>query len=1199
MNIPCKEINKMKNINKFLAILLISLFSIPAIAQDDCSRSTEGTEFWLGFMMNRYKKSDHELSITVTSKVATSGKVYVGNDTSPYVEFSVAANSSKTMFLSPATDFEVLSSESEGVYKGIHVITDDPVNLYALNYQRMSSDATLVYPIDALGKDYYALCYEPNYNGKYDEKETGKNSEFLIIATEDNTNVTITPTKKTDGLKPANVPFTITMYKGEAYQVQSANTDQDTEQGDLTGSRILSDKNIAVFSGNYATVVPDTASGAWDHLYEQIPPVETWAREYVTAPIKTRLWDTFRVLAAYDNTNISVNYGAPVKLSAGEFYEFNSYGNNTAQLIQGTKPFLLAQYSNSKNADGVGESDPFMIIVSPTAQKVNKITFEAFDSEIINNYYVNIVTPKDNKENILLDGVAVNEFTDMGWADHNYSYAQVNITKGTHNIESTDTESGFLAYVYGYGAVESYGYNVGANLDILLDLGGDEVNNELVICEDESVVFAPGEIFSSYLWSDGSTEETLEASTAGEYWVEVSIQGCTLRDTVQLVTTPKPKPDLGDDRKICGGQSVELSTINDTGFFYWEDGSKSESRTITEGGTYWLMKGISYSCYGVDTMNVIVYDLPSYSTPDEITFCNEKEFEIAATADYVDSGEWKSSSPMITITQIDDLSASVIALQDGKYEFIHESKNELACEYGDTITVNVTTSPTATYEIDSLTCKGYSFTINYTGNAGEDAVFNWDFGGLEVQSGEGAGAFVISAGAENNYPLNITLSVSENNCASEPEVVEIKKIPKQNITVEPLEGCPMLDVNFKTLLSDGENYSVNFGNDNTGNLINGDNIQSYENSGIYSFSIIASNNSGCENTITGTINVFEIPDALTNIDENVCYSDTFTVSYSGTDPIQSTDWDFSDFENDAIISGSNNNAYILSAKGEESKQIGLTVVSDNGCVSEKVNVTVKIKPESEISVDINEGCPPLDVAFEALNNNTSYNYKWSFEDNTETEGANVNYEFQNTGLQDVTLIISNSNNGCENEIQLEDIVNIFSLPVIDILPAGNTFPDKSAILFENNGENIIKLEWEFGDGTTSTEIKPEHIYPGVGKYDMKLTATSENNCIAEQTKTIQIVRTDLEIPNTIIPEGHNAANQCFTPVEADMVASAYQLMIFNRWGEKIFESTEPTSWCGTLESGTIAPQGSYAWKLKFIDFSGVEFNKAGAILLLR
>src|SRR5690606_20569918 len=98
-----------------------------------------------------------------------------------------------------------------------------------------------------------------------------------VVATEDNTIVTIVPTTGTSA-RPAGVPFSITLDQGETYQLLG-----NSAATDFTGSTINSDKPIAVFSGHTCGNVPPT-TGFCDHLVEQIPPLSSLGQSFVTIP---------------------------------------------------------------------------------------------------------------------------------------------------------------------------------------------------------------------------------------------------------------------------------------------------------------------------------------------------------------------------------------------------------------------------------------------------------------------------------------------------------------------------------------------------------------------------------------------------------------------------------------------------------------------------------------------------------------------------------------------------------------------------------------------------------------------------------------------------------------------------------------------------------------------------------------------------
>ena len=514
-----------------LILIVLSFNPVSVFGQtESCPKTTEGTDFWFGFMEGRTFTTNGEpppyTEITLTSSYHCNYTIYIGKSKIPFV-LPAPANGTLSPFIPvqikiPWQQVEAIGSEIEPFQqKAIHLVSDSALNVYALNWAYNSSEVALVYPTPSLGKEYYAMCYDPHYSGNANGSGniTGKNSEFLIVASDTNTVVNITPTVVTDKLRPKGFPMpSITLNKGEVYQVQSANLPNLAGQGDLTGSHITSDKPIAVFGGSYSTTVPNGSSiSAWDHLYEQMPPVQSWGTKFIAVPLKTRAEDFYRILAADSSTTVRIGNNPPVLLQPGIYYPFILLSTQPS-LIESDKPILLAQFSASNSVDkppGVAnwDGDPFMVIISPVDQTREKVAFVAYSSpEVTNKFFINVVVADSVVGNIFLDGNMVNFQSLSGTG---YSYAQVPLinTQGNndHYIESRVKDEGFIAWVYGFGGVEAYGYGVGYNLDVKLNLGKNinATGKLLVRCERAGpLTIDAGNAFTTYKWNTGNPADT-------------------------------------------------------------------------------------------------------------------------------------------------------------------------------------------------------------------------------------------------------------------------------------------------------------------------------------------------------------------------------------------------------------------------------------------------------------------------------------------------------------------------------------------------------------------------------------------------------------------------------------------------------------------------------------------------------------------
>ena len=130
-------------------------------------------------------------------------------------------------------------------------------------------------------------------------------------------------------------------------------------------------------------------------------------------------------------------------------------------VISTDKPISVTQFCTGTSCDGI-PSDPFQIILSPVEQIIDYVVFDAFATSTITSYYVNIVTETPNINNVVLDGILVSSTSFIAVPNSNYSYAKLNVSSGSHTLQSA---GGILAYVYGFGADDSYGYPGGVNVN--------------------------------------------------------------------------------------------------------------------------------------------------------------------------------------------------------------------------------------------------------------------------------------------------------------------------------------------------------------------------------------------------------------------------------------------------------------------------------------------------------------------------------------------------------------------------------------------------------------------------------------------------------------------------------------------------------------------------------------------------------------
>lgn len=577
--------------------------------------SNKGKEFWLGFMRN-LSGLQQELTLHISSDKYTTGIVDV-----PKYGWNTAFTVIPGIVTQVALPLDMEVGSCEIIEPlGIYVTSDNDISLSALNYRNASTDAALIFPVEALGYEYHVLSYE----------DAGTGSEFLIVATADNTQIEITPSENTSTLFPSGLPFYITLDAGEVYQVCVSNSGED-----LTGSTVKVVKSgnscnpIALFSGNKCAMVKCYSC---DHLYEQIPPNSTWGREFITSPLQTRTSDTYRVLASTNGTTITIGNIGTVTLNAGQYWEFEL--SQVGSYISSNNPVLLAQYSQGHDCDNIKNSDPFMTILSPLEQSITYTNFSHIDkSTILSGFYVNIIAKTSNINNIKLDGLPITGLISTISSNVNYSYAQITTTAGDHILQC---DSSFQAYLYSFGNVTSLGYSAGTNLNTIDITYYVKSNSDAdiyydfkdTICVGDSLELIPGFDSANVYWHWSMGDGTIDSNytlyhtytTGGNYNISLIIgdtasNSCSSSEldtlsTSVYVNSLAATSTVNDIYCNSNSGTIQINPLGDKGayHYYWSNNptmDTSYQNNLAAGEyIYSLTDG---NCIFIDTVEVVSY----------------------------------------------------------------------------------------------------------------------------------------------------------------------------------------------------------------------------------------------------------------------------------------------------------------------------------------------------------------------------------------------------------------------------------------------------------------------------------------------------------------------------------------------------------------------------------------------------------------
>ena len=289
------------------------------------------------------------------------------------------------------------------------------------------------------------------------------NSVVLIVGTENDTVMNLTVTQSVNIKVNDTV---ISLHHGIEYSfiVNRLQTVYIGSVRDLTGTRIVTNKPVSVFSGHECGYVPSSSYGDCKQLIEQIPPTTYWGKTYYTAPLQGRSGYTIRVLAAYNSTEVIADCN-----NVKKFYIINSGESFTAThhsycAIHSNKEILVAQYSHGYYYDR-RTGDPMMMLVPATVHYSNEINLSTSSSSRHSNY-INIIVLKEYYQPSMMHWITggVKRSLQTQWIPVVFNqvteayYTQISVSSGQVKIFHTKKDSLISAVVYGSRYSNSYGH---------------------------------------------------------------------------------------------------------------------------------------------------------------------------------------------------------------------------------------------------------------------------------------------------------------------------------------------------------------------------------------------------------------------------------------------------------------------------------------------------------------------------------------------------------------------------------------------------------------------------------------------------------------------------------------------------------------------------------------------------------------------
>ena len=420
-----------------------------------------------------------------------------------------------TSIVSVPIEMRVAASSDAELDKGIHVTTvnqNEQITVFGLNDESVSADGFLALPChsyesvtappDGVGYQYFIFSSSAQANFQ---------SRFLIVPCQDDTLIDVTPTQTIDLTAEVFTPTLLLLLRaGNTVRLtgQTGQTILMQSPDDLTGTIIVSNKPVSVFTGHECGLVPSALTSC-DHLVEQVPPHVTWGTVFLTAPLGLRQsGEHYRVGSIYDGTKVTatctqqetevVRILGPETINRGEYFSFDTLNNPLVGslpiipredyrpefcCIQTSEIATVMGYARGHSLDeipgpGGAQGDPFMMLIPPVTQYFNNYTitqsaqFNGYISTLIPEpFFANTVS---NRNNVLLDGAQFEPSdgyfpinckdggndTVCGYG----AYSDISDTGDHTVVYDGGPASPLHVYVYGFGREISYGYPAGMEL---------------------------------------------------------------------------------------------------------------------------------------------------------------------------------------------------------------------------------------------------------------------------------------------------------------------------------------------------------------------------------------------------------------------------------------------------------------------------------------------------------------------------------------------------------------------------------------------------------------------------------------------------------------------------------------------------------------------------------------------------------------
>ncbi|MBP6431474.1 MAG: gliding motility-associated C-terminal domain-containing protein [Ferruginibacter sp.] len=857
---------------------------------DAQNKSNRGKEFWLGYGFNRHFLVPNDLGVLNNQELA----LYISTSQQPAVvtvsvnnttwtqTLTIPANTANATIKVPKTgavDARILTDGLSN--RAIHIVSDVPVAAYAHQYDNMFSAATMLMPVESYGYKAYSINWsQTKGNSKLPAQDALSYNYrywlcyFYVVASEDNTSLQITPSDTTQNGWLPNQTYTVNLNKGEIFNlfgkdnyVSDLSPIRNSSK-DLTGSKVVAvagaDGNchpFALFSGSGGVRICYADGG--EAMMQQVFPEQSWGTRYLTYhtinnefnDIVTTNRNYYRVCVSTPSAIVKRN-GVPLTGLINNFY-YELVDSTGGDFIESDKPITVAQFTPNRNQcwrppTGMPPQPPFpygdpeMFYLSPIEQGQKSVIFYTDNKSAIDYEYVNIYLPTTSLPSLRVDGntvIAANIATHPNKPDYSVAIQKIALV-GQHSIICDST---FTATVYGLGLFESYGYNVGCNINNLNSYAGvSNVNS--TTGQVDNVITCP--------------------KTPAKILAKIAYQATAIKLKFSQVSGVTPAVDWTDNAPVPLG----TESINGRTYYVYATTPNYEFASV---GDYTIP--IEYTsadingCSNTEYSSIIVrvspgptanFTIAGNTCPNENVLLNNANvpgvFNITRYLwDFPDATTQTNIDATKTFTSI------------GNYNVRYRIFADNGC-VGDTTKVVSIGSP----QVSAITATGkacadsvFTFTSSILPNSANPPSWYWNFGDGTSTTITNTNIVTHSYAATPTNPVRHAVNFTQG-CGTDTTQVTVPLIhpnPTASFSIKKDTLCADKPLLFESGLSAINNWVWNFGNGSSNN--SPPFLHNYAQSGNYDVSLIVTDVNGC-GSLPATDNIFINPKPLVDAGTN-------------------------------------------------------------------------------------------------------------------------------------------------------------------------------------------------------------------------------------------------------------------------------------------------------------------------------------------